>query len=824
MSSVEATNNDLGETKEEDILNKSSLSISEKVSIAIQNVIETRTKDVKGWLLNYGLKAGVGTIIWFIGYSGMSVWWILVGVFTFIYSSENFFQKKRTNKIIKTATEDKSKLIEAVRSLYHQSGNSLPSWIYFPDVEKVEWFNRILHQLWPSINIYFKDIISDVVAPSIRSSHSVLSTLKFTEMDLGKIAPQIIGIKVYKAEETSSDEIVMDLQLMYSSECNIEVNLNHLSAGVCDLILRGLIRVEMKPILNKSPFIGAIGISFVHDPMLDFNMTNLGNFLDLPGIDSLLRRSLIESIRDMMVYPQKLIFPLLPDVDVSLLKFPLPEGILRVHVLEAKDLVAKDTQVFQANTSDPYVVVTACGKKQKTAVVSSSVNPRWNESFDFIVHDVWHSSVSIELFDDDGKFNADDELGRASIPIKEVYEKAQIKQWVDLCETKHGKVLMKFEWMELSRDVDTLELALASDLHPNTSSSLISLQIDDASDLPSCTRDVVTSQVQVKVSILGESTERETKFVDFNHPVWDERFLIPISDPRHSQIKLQIFVNEEVTSDLCNNRNLGHVILPIDNLLQTSQMSIEGRFDLNNSAPNSKLKLRVALRILKLKEKPEEENGDENLVTMTTPSQPVSITTTEPADNAANQPSVLATSEPAVVATSEPPVIATHHVTEDVSNDNLSTNNNHRTASIASFASVLSETAFNRDSNPDIGMGRIKLTIRVVKRNLVVFVHKAENLIVCDENNRTSDPYVKVSIQGQTLSQKTKVVKKSLNPIFEQRLSFQISDASSSKLKVSVKNSTGFLSSEKKQMGSVAINLSTLTNLSTPQTSWFALH
>ena len=43
------------------------------------------------------------------------------------------------------------------------------------------------------------------------------------------------------------------------------------------------------------------------------------------------------------------------------------------------------------------------------------------------------------------------------------------------------------------------------------------------------------------------------------------------------------------------------------------------------------------------------------------------------------------------------------------------------------------------------------------------------NLIVCDENNRTSDPYVKVSIQGQTLSQKTKVVKKSLNPIFEQR-------------------------------------------------------
>ena len=63
-------------------------------------------------------------------------------------------------------------------------------------------------------------------------------------------------------------------------------------------------------------------------------------------------------------------------------------------------------------SSQSTTSILACGKKQKTAVVSSSVNPRWNESFDFIVHDVWHSSVSIELFDDDGKFNADDELGR----------------------------------------------------------------------------------------------------------------------------------------------------------------------------------------------------------------------------------------------------------------------------------------------------------------------------------------------------------------------------------------------------------------------------
>ena len=48
--------------------------------------------------------------------------------------------------------------------------------------------------------------------------------------------------------------------------------------------------------------------------------------------------------------------------------------------------------------------------------------------------------------------------------------------------------------------------------------------------------------------------------------------------------------------------------------------------------------------------------------------------------------------------------------------------------------------------------------------------NKNRNLIVCDEDNSTSDPYVKVSLPEIKMTKKTKVVKKSLNPTFDELL------------------------------------------------------
>lgn len=62
--------------------------------------------------------------------------------------------------------------------------------------------------------------------------------------------------------------------------------------------------------------------------MLDFDLTELGNLLDFPGVSDAVRGAIIDSIGSMMVLPEKYIMKLSPDVDISLLRFPLPKVCL----------------------------------------------------------------------------------------------------------------------------------------------------------------------------------------------------------------------------------------------------------------------------------------------------------------------------------------------------------------------------------------------------------------------------------------------------------------------------------------------------------------
>merc|ERR1719354_483913 len=338
------------------------------VSTVFNNVIQSKITSIKEIMKRYGLNVSIGAVVWLCGSMGLSFLWIIIGTVSYQYTAQNYLKKKE-------------KLVDAVRSLHEQNNTSLPSWIYFPDVERAEWINRIIKQLWPSIQGYFKSIISESVEPSIRSSSGMLSSFKFTDMDLGSVTPEIVGIKVYSEEQTRHDEIVMDMQITFSSNCNFGISVNnYLSAGLCDLYFSGLMRVEMSPLISQSPFIGAIAVSFVNDPKIDFNLTELVNMFDIPGFDGLLRGGITESVRGIMVFPEKYVVKMVEGVDISALKYPMPEGVLRIHVLEARNLVAKDKKFLKKDSSDPYVVVKVGREfKKRTVTISEQLNPVWND-------------------------------------------------------------------------------------------------------------------------------------------------------------------------------------------------------------------------------------------------------------------------------------------------------------------------------------------------------------------------------------------------------------------------------------------------------------
>lgn len=64
-----------------------------------------------------------------------------------------------------------------------------PLQVYFPDIERCEWLNRVLKQVWPNANHYAKTLIKDTIEPNVQKALAgyKLNNFKFDRVILGTI-------------------------------------------------------------------------------------------------------------------------------------------------------------------------------------------------------------------------------------------------------------------------------------------------------------------------------------------------------------------------------------------------------------------------------------------------------------------------------------------------------------------------------------------------------------------------------------------------------------------------------------------------------------
>lgn len=58
------------------------------------------------------------------------------------------------------------------------------------------------------------------------------------------------------------------------------------------------------------------------------------------------------------------------------------QGLLRIHLLEAQNLVAKDNIMMMKGKSDPYVKINIRAVAFKSHVIKENLNPTWNEMYE----------------------------------------------------------------------------------------------------------------------------------------------------------------------------------------------------------------------------------------------------------------------------------------------------------------------------------------------------------------------------------------------------------------------------------------------------------
>ncbi|KAF8034851.1 hypothetical protein BT93_C1008 [Corymbia citriodora subsp. variegata] len=118
-------------------------------------------------------------------------------------------------------------------------------------------------------------------------------------------------------------------------------------------------------------------------------------------------------------------------------------GVLSVTVISAEDLPPADMM----GKADPYVVVSMkkSGMRNKTRVVNDSLNPVWNQTFDFVVEDGLHDMLIIEIWDHDtfGK----DYMGKCILTLTRVILEGEYKESFPLDGAKSGKLNLHLKWM-----------------------------------------------------------------------------------------------------------------------------------------------------------------------------------------------------------------------------------------------------------------------------------------------------------------------------------------------------------------------------------------
>ncbi|XP_014112896.1 PREDICTED: extended synaptotagmin-2 isoform X1 [Pseudopodoces humilis] len=566
--------------------------------------------------------------VYVLGYLGLSFSWVLIALCGLFWIRRHRGGKSSRLGRALAFLEDEE---EAVR--LSVSSADLPAWVHFPDTERAEWLNKTVKQMWPFICQFIEKLFRETIEPAVRGANNHLSTFSFTKIDIGHQPLRINGVKVY-TENVDKRQIILDLQISFVGNCEIDLEIKRYfcRAGVKSIQIHGTMRVILEPLIGDMPLIGALSLFFLRKPLLEINWTGLTNLLDVPGLNGLSDTIILDIISNYLVLPNRITVPLVSEVQIAQLRFPIPKGVLRIHFIEAQDLEGKDTYLkgIVKGKSDPYGIIRVGNQIFQSKVIKENLNPKWNEVYEALVYEHPGQELEIELFDEDP--DKDDFLGSLMIDLIEVEKERLLDEWFTLDEVSKGKLHLKLEWLTLMPTADNLDKVLTSiradkdQANDGLSSALLILYLDSARNLPSIYEgnfgcgylkerrasglvfcENTTSLYRalfsgkkinsnpnplVLLSVGHKAQESKIRYKT-NEPVWEENFTFFVHNPKRQDLEVEV-------RDEQHQCSLGNLKLPLSQLLESEDLTMHQRFHLSNSGPNSTINMKIALRVLSL--------------------------------------------------------------------------------------------------------------------------------------------------------------------------------------------------------------------------------
>uniref|UniRef100_A0AAQ5XAR8 Extended synaptotagmin-like protein 2b n=1 Tax=Amphiprion ocellaris TaxID=80972 RepID=A0AAQ5XAR8_AMPOC len=703
--------------------------------------------------------------IYALGYFEFSFSWLLIGLVIFFWWRRNTGGKhSRVSRALAFFEQEERSAKQGLTT------SDLPPWVHFPDVERVEWLNKTVKQMWPYICQFVEKLFHEMIEPAVKESNAHLSTFCFSKIDIGDKPLRINGVKVY-TENVDKRQIIMDLQISFvgNTEIDVDIKRYYCKAGIKSIQIHGVLRVVMEPLLGDMPLVGALSLFFLKKPLLDINWTGLTNILDIPGLNGFSDSLIQDIIYSYLVLPNRITIPLVGDVELAKLRFPMPKGVLRIHFLEAQDLEGKDKFLggLIKGKSDPYGVLQIGNQLFQSKTVKESLHPKWNEVYEALVYEHSGQHLEIELFDEDP--DKDDFLGSLMIDMTELHKEQKLSDTVYVFATVHMFVL-SFLSNQVLRSVRA-DRSLAND---GLSSALLVVYLDSAKNLP-------------------------VRY--YSHKCTLGNLTVPLSG---------LLVEEDMTLTQCFPLKNSGPSSTIKLKMALRILSLEKQVSSDQPSSVQVRKSSVPQPVAAPSPRP---SFSDSLLSPPTPPPPIdaSTLTLQHRDG-------------------EPYSASPRRSTSNLSTSNLSTcmsssqkhlPHKESTPSLASdislpFATLELQQRLRQLQNgsapSQYPLGEVQLTVRhsSQRNKLIVVVHACRNLIAFTKDG--SDPFIRLYLlpdKSRTGRRKTSTMKRTLNPVYDQTFEFSVSmvELHRRTLDVAVKNGGSILSKHKGLLGKVLVDL-----------------
>ncbi|XP_058203300.1 synaptotagmin-4-like isoform X2 [Rhododendron vialii] len=453
-----------------------------------------------------------------------------------------------------------------------------PSWVVFSQRQKLTWLNVQLEKIWPYVNEAASELIRSSVEPILEQYRPiVLSSLKFSKLTLGTVAPQFTGVSIIEGDAKG---ITMELEMQWDGNPNIELDVKTkvgvgLPIQVKNIGFTGVFRLIFRPLVDEFPCFGAVCYSLRE------------------------KETIRDAIEDSITWPVRQIITILPG-DYSDLELK-PVGTLDVKLIQAKGLTNKDI----VGKSDPYAVLfirPLRDRMKNSKTINNQLNPIWNEHFEFIVEDASTQYLTVRVFDDEG-VQASEFIGVGQVALKDL-EPGKVKDvWLKLVKDlviqrdkkDRGQVHLELLYCPFGTEsgfmnpydpnfrLTLLEKALQTGIDGTEAADIsksggpkkkdvivrgvLSVTVIAAENLPAV--DIMGKSDPFVVVIMKKSDQKNKTRVVNNtlNPVWNQTFDFVVEDGLHELLILEVWDHDTFGKD-----KMGRCIMTLTRVI------LEGEF------------------------------------------------------------------------------------------------------------------------------------------------------------------------------------------------------------------------------------------------------